>query len=83
MRHLQAHAEQAKEGLSIGGLNDPSFRQGLTQFIGQQDPALAERIKQNPALFEAALQEATLQKSVLTSEENMAVERVSLTLVGL
>ncbi|KAF8810547.1 hypothetical protein BYT27DRAFT_7209338 [Phlegmacium glaucopus] len=58
-RPSDAHA---KEESSIEQLNDPLFRQRLTQFIGQQDPALAQQIKQNPALFEAALQEATLQK---------------------
>jgi hypothetical protein len=69
--HLQAPEKQA------------ALREGLTEYVGKQNPALAEQMKQDPALFEAMLQEATLQKSVLTSGENMAVERVSLTLVDL
>jgi hypothetical protein len=82
-RHLQAHAEQAKEELSVEQWNNPVFREGLTQIIEQQNPELAQQLKQDPVLFEMALQAATLRNSVLTSGENMAVGRVSLTLVDL
>ncbi|KAF8811435.1 hypothetical protein BYT27DRAFT_6453331 [Phlegmacium glaucopus] len=70
-----AHAEQANED-PIELLNNPLYRQVVTQMIGQEDPALAQQLKQNPALFEAALQEITLEESVLTSGENMAVGRM-------
>jgi len=43
---------------AIGRLigDNPSLRLGLNEFITQKDPALAQQIKENPALFEAALQ---------------------------
>jgi hypothetical protein len=36
--------------------DNPSLRLGLNEFIAQKDPDLADQIKENPALLEAALQ---------------------------
>ncbi|KDR67566.1 hypothetical protein GALMADRAFT_232001 [Galerina marginata CBS 339.88] len=70
-------ASDANEDISLGqSIRDPLFRERLTQSIARTDPAMAERIKANPLPFEMALQQTTLQKSVLTPVENSVVDRL-------
>jgi hypothetical protein len=73
------HGEQpiAKPSIGRSLRENPSFRQEFTQFIEQQAPALAQEIKENPVLFEMALQNCAVQEDVLTSEENTVIGRVS------
>jgi len=70
------HGEQP---LSMGQAphEDPSFREGFIRFIAQQDPALAQKIKEDPALFEMTLKKYPVQKVVLTPEESKVISRVS------
>lgn len=74
------HGEQP---LSMGRSphEDPSFREGYIQFIAQKDPALAHKIKEDPALFEMTLKKYPVQKIVLTPEEMKVIGRVSVILV--
>lgn len=82
---VSALGSQATGGPSIGSLirEDPSCRQLLIQSIAQRDPALAQKIKENPMPFEMALQKSTIEGAVLTSEDKKTVDYVSNVLVDL
>lgn len=75
------HGEQPLSMKQSPPHEDPSFRHGFIQFIAQQDPALAQKIQEDPALFEMTLKKYPVQKIVLTSEEVKVLGRVSVTFV--
>jgi uncharacterized protein YneF (UPF0154 family) len=55
---------------AIGKLigDNPLLRAGLNEFIAQKDPALAQQMKENPALYEAALRTIGSKSSPVDSD---------------
>ena len=66
---------------------NPSMRQMLIETAAKHDPALGQRLSQNPTLLDSLLRSASVQAGLylhtwmLSPEERGAVQRVSATLL--